>query len=255
MNQSKKKECKVSIILPNYNSSETIRETISSILNQTYKNWELIIVDDSSDKTTKSILSKYKKLKKIKILYLKKNKGAAYCRNLAIKKSKSYYIAFIDSDDLWKKNKLNLQINYMQKNNYFFTYTNYKTFKINNPMKKNILVPSKFSFNSFVKNTSIATSTMIVKRSTASKTKFSNTKICEDYYYKCQLLKKIGNAYCHPGFLTEYQIRSNSLQSNRIKNLYWIWRINKNLNRFSILKNLISVLLISFNSLKKYGFR
>jgi len=255
VNLFKKKELKVSIILPNYNSSKTIKETISSILNQTYKNWELIIVDDNSDKITKSILSKYKKLNKIKILYLKKNKGAAYCRNLAIKKSKSYYVAFIDSDDLWQKNKLNLQINFMQKNNYFFTYTNYKTFKINNPIKKTILAPSKFNFNSFVKNTSIATSTMIVKRSIAGKIKFSNTKICEDYYYKCQLLKKIGNAYCYPGCLTEYQIRKDSLQSNRIRNLYWIWKINKSLNRFDILKNLISIFLISFNSLKKYGFR
>ena len=255
MNLFKKKELKVSIILPNYNSSKTIKETISSILNQAYKNWELIIVDDNSDKITKSILFKYKKLNKIKILYLKKNKGAAYCRNLAIKKSKSYYVAFIDSDDLWQKNKLNLQINFMQKNNYFFTYTNYKTFKINNPIKKTILAPSKFNFNSFVKNTSIATSTMIVKRSIAGKIKFSNTKICEDYYYKCQLLKKIANAYCYPGCLTEYQIRKDSLQSNHIRNLYWIWKINKSLNRFDILKNLISIFLISFNSLKKYGFR
>jgi teichuronic acid biosynthesis glycosyltransferase TuaG len=150
---------------------------------------------------------------------------------------------------------LNLQINFMHKNNYFFTYTNYITFKINKPTKKTILVPSKFNFNSFVKNTSIATSTMIVKRSISLKIKFSNTKICEYYYYKCQLLKKIGNAYLYPGCLTEYQIRSDSLQSNRIRNLYWVWKINKNLNNFNILKNLISIFLISFNSLKKYGFR
>jgi teichuronic acid biosynthesis glycosyltransferase TuaG len=250
-----KKELKVSIILPNYNSSKTIKETISSVLNQTYKNWELIIVDDNSDKKTKSILFKFKKFKKIKIFYLNKNKGAAYCRNLAIKKSKSYYIAYIDSDDLWKKNKLNLQINFMQKNDYFFTYTHYKTFKINKPIKKTILVPGKFNFDTFVKNTSIATSTMIVRRSTVGKIKFLNTKICEDYYYKCQLLKKIGNAYCYPACLTEYQIRKDSLQSNRIRNLYWIWKINKSFNRFNILKNLISIFFISLNSLKKYGFR
>ena len=249
------KEPKVSIILPNYNSSKTIIVTINSILQQTYKNWEIVIIDDCSDKKTKNILSKYKKIKKIKISYLTKNKGAAYCRNLAIKRSKSDYIAFIDSDDLWEKNKLKLQINFMQKNNFLFTYTHFRTFKTNSSIKNTVQVPSKFNFNSFVKNTSIATSTMIVKRSTASKTKFSNTKICEDYYYKCQLLKKIGNAYCYPGFLTEYQIRSNSLQSNRIKNLYWIWRINKNLNRFSVLKNLISIFFISLNSFKKYGFR
>ena len=255
MNLSGKKELKVSIILPNYNSSKTIKETISSVLNQTYKNWELIIVDDNSDKETKSILSKFKKFKKIKIFYLGKNKGAAYCRNFAIKKSNSYFVAYIDSDDLWKRNKLNLQINFMQKNNYFFTYTNYKTFKINKPIKKTILAPSKFNFDSFVKNTSIATSTMIVRRSVAGKIKFSNTKICEDYYYKCQLLKKIGNAYCYPACLTEYQIRKDSLQSNRIRNLYWIWKINKSFNRFNFFKNLTSIFFISLNSLKKYGFR
>ena len=255
MSLFKNKETKVSIILPNYNSSKTIHKTISSIVNQTYKNWELIIVDDNSDKLTKNILSKYKKEKKIKIYFLHKNKGAAYCRNLAIKKSRSDYIAFIDSDDLWKKNKLKVQINFMKKNNYYFTYTYYKTFNLGNPIKKNIIVPNKFNFKSFIRNTSIATSTMIVKRLTANNIKFSNTKICEDYYYKCQLLKKIGYAYCCRNYLSEYQIRKGSLQSNRMRNLYWIWKINKNLNQFNILNNLISVFFISFNSIKKYGLR
>ena len=250
-----KKESKVSIILPNYNSSKTIKKTVNSIVNQSYKNWELIIVDDNSDKLTKNILSKYKNKKKIKIYFLHKNKGAAYCRNLAIKKSKSDYLAFIDSDDLWRTNKLKIQINFMKKNNHFFTYTYYKTFKLSNPIKKNIIVPDKFNFKSFIRNTSIATSTMIVKRSIANNIKFSNTKICEDYFYKCQLLKKINYAYCCQRYLSEYQIRKGSLQSNRIRNLYWIWKINKNLNQFNILDNLISVFFISFNSIKKYGFR
>ena len=250
-----KKFPKVAIILPNFNSEKTIEATLKSIIQQSYKNWQLIIVDDNSNSDTKKVLSRFKKIKKIKIFYLKKNKGAAYCRNLAIKKSSSDYVAFIDSDDLWKKNKLKLQINFMQKNNYYFTYTNYKTFKINKLIKNTILVPNKFNFESFVKNTSISTSTMVVKRSVANRIKFSNTKICEDYYYKCQLLKKIGNAYCYPACLTEYQIRKDSLQSNRIRNLYWIWKINKSFNRFNLLKNLISIFLISLNSLKKYGFR
>ena len=254
-NKILRKEPKVSVILPNYNSSGTIVATINSVLQQTYKNWEILIIDDCSDEKTKNIISKFSKKKKIKIIYLKKNKGAAYCRNFAIKKTRSDYIAFIDSDDLWQKNKLKLQINFMQENSYFFTYTNYKTFKTGSFIKSNILVPVKFDFNSFIKNTSIATSTMIVKRSITNKVKFSNTKICEDYYYKCQLLKRVGLAYCYPGYLTEYQIRKGSLQSNRIKNLYWIWKINRQLNRFNVLRNLISVFFISFNSLKKYGFK
>ena len=250
-----KKELKVSIILPNYNSSKTIIATINSVIQQTYKNWELIIVDDCSDTKTKNILFNYKKEKKIRILYSKKNKGAGYSRNLAIKKSNSYYLAFIDSDDLWEKDKLKRQINFMKNNNYDFTYTYYKTFIYNKEIIKNIITPDKFNFKSFTKNTSIATSSMIVKNSLVGRIKFFNTKICEDYYYKCQILKKISYAYCYPFYLMQYRIRKNSLQSNRFKNLYWMWKINKNFNRFSIIKNLISIFYISVNSLKKYGLR
>ena len=96
---------------------------------------------------------------------------------------------------------------------------------------------------------------MIVERNLAGKTKFYNTKICEDYYYKCQLLRKIGYAYCYPNYLSEYRIRNDSLQSSRVRNLYWIWKINKNSNKFNIFDNLISIFFISLNSIKKYGFR
>ena len=91
---------KISIILPNFNSEKYISATINSILYQSYKKWELILVDDCSNKMTIKILRKYYRNKKIKIFYLKKNKGAAYCRNFAIKKSKGDYLAYIDSDDL-----------------------------------------------------------------------------------------------------------------------------------------------------------
>ena len=143
----------------------------------------------------------------------------------------------------------------MKNNNYDFTYTYYKTFTANKKIIKNIVTPNKFNFKSFTKNTSIATSSIIVKKNLVSKIKFFSTKICEDYYYKCQLLKKIGFAYCYPNCLTAYQIRRDSLQSNRMRNLFWIWKINKDLNRLDLFKNLISLFFISFNSVKKYGFR
>ena len=91
MPQKEFKNYKISIILPNYNSSQYISSTIRSILSQTYKNWKLIIVDDNSDKKTKIELSKFKKNKKIKIIWLKKNKGAAFCRNLAIRSSREEF--------------------------------------------------------------------------------------------------------------------------------------------------------------------
>ena len=96
---------------------------------------------------------------------------------------------------------------------------------------------------------------MIIKKTSIGNTKFSNTKICEDYFFKCQILKKVNYAYCLSENLTKYRIRKNSLQSNKIRNLYWIWYINKNFNQLNFFNNLISLLYISFNSLKKYGFK
>ena len=145
----------------------------------------------------------------------------------------------------------------MIKNNYHFTYTNYLPFrsaKKQNNLKE--IKPAKhFTYEKFTRNTSIATSTMIIKKSSVGNTKFSNTKICEDYFFKCQILKKVHYAYCLSKNLVKYRVRKNSLQSNKIRNLYWIWYINKNYNQLSFFDNLMSLLCISISSLKKYGFK
>ena len=165
-------QIKVNIVLPNYNSGEIILETLDSILSQTFKNWQLIIVDDNSNLNNKKLLKKYSKHKKIKIIWLKKNKGAGFCRNIAMRYSKSDYIAFIDSDDIWHKDKLFKQLNFMLKNNFDFTYTNYLPFKTKNNQfdkhyyMKQITPPKDFNFNSYIKNTSISTATMIIKSKT-----------------------------------------------------------------------------------------
>jgi len=246
------KKTEVDIILPNYNSLEFIDKTIQSVINQSFENWRLIIIDDFSDIKTRRKIKKYEKLKKIKIYWLKKNRGAAYCRNLAINKSNSKYLAFIDSDDIWEKNKLKLQVRYMKRNKYDFTYTYYKTFGLK---FKKVSPPVKFNFDSFIKNTSIATSTMIIKRKIAKDVKFTNTTICEDYYFKCKILKKIKSAYCLKDYLTKYRIRENSLQSNKLKNFYWIWKINYKYNKLNFFENLNSLFFISLNSIKKYGLK
>ena len=241
---------KIDIILPNYNSSKFIVKTIDSILKQTYKNWKLIIVDDFSDTKTKNILKKISKRKNIKVFFLNKNHGAGYCRNFAIKKSNSPYVAFIDSDDIWEKNKLKKQIIFMKKNNFSFSYTDYKTF---DEKKRKVNNPSKINYSSFLRNTSIATSTMMIKRNIIGNINFTNTKICEDFFFKCKLLKKVGYAFCLKQYLTKYRIRKNSLQSNNLRNFYWIWKINKKYNKLNIIENFISLTFISINSLKKYG--
>ena len=245
---------RIDIILPNYNSSKYINETIKSVLHQTYKNWRLFIIDDASDKKTQTILKKIKS-KKIKIIYLKKNRGAGYCRNLALKKVNSDFIAFLDSDDIWSKNKLKIQLKFMIKNNYKFSYTNYQTFYHGTKKLKKIRIPLKINFEQFVKNTSIATSTMMIRKKIAKSVKFTNTDICEDYFYKCAILKKVNIAYCLKNFTTKYRIRKNSLQSNKLKNFYWIWKINSEFNKFNFTKNFLSLFSICLSSIRRYGLK
>ena len=245
---------KISIIMPNFNSEKYIKSAINSVLNQTFKKWELIIVDDNSNAQTVKILKNYKN-KKIKLIFLKKNKGAAYCRNLAIKKSTGKYLTFLDSDDIWNKKKLSLQYSFMENNQFTFTYTNYELIDSKDKSLGLVVAPKKFTFNSFIKNTTIGTSTMMIKRSIAQNTRFTNTLICEDYYYKCKLLKKIGSANLLDSVLSKYRIRKDSLQSNKIRNFIWMWKINKKYNKFSFFLNLKSLSLITINSLIKYGLK
>jgi len=258
------KEESIDIILPNYNSSQYLEQTINSVICQSLQNWKLIIVDDCSDEKTKKILNQYSHYKNIQMVFLDKNKGAAFCRNLALELSKSEYVAFLDSDDLWTEDKLTKQLNFMKKNNYDFTYTNYTPFVYAETLANmdksnsndNIIKPKKkYDFESFIKDTSIATSTMIIRGDLARKYKFTNTKICEDYFYKCSILKKIGYAYCFDENLMLYRIRRDSLQANKFRNLYWIWKINKGFNKLSFFNNLKSLISISLKSLKKYGFK
>jgi teichuronic acid biosynthesis glycosyltransferase TuaG len=250
------KKKKVDIILPVYNSKKSILDTISSIIKQTYKNWNLIIIDDCSSDGTYEVLKNFKKnfinSNKIFLYRNAKNKGQAFTRNFGLKKAKSTFIAFIDSDDLWDKNKLDRQIRFMLYNKYYFTYTDYKSIK--NNKEKIIKVPNSYNYKNFLKNTSIATSTMIIKKNIINNIFFPQLRLCEDFYFKCKVLKKT-MAYKYSGVYSYYKLRNNSLQSNRIKVLLAVWNINKNLNKINFFDNLISIFFISFNSLKKYGFR
>ena len=135
----------ITIILPNYNSEKYLDDTLKSIISQSYKDWNLKIVDDNSNIKTLNILKRYENEKNFEITYFKNNMGAGYCRNLAIKNTNSKYIAFIDSDDIWEKNKLLNQLNFMEKNNFMFTFTSYSPFKSINGKKifKKKIIPNK----------------------------------------------------------------------------------------------------------------
>ena len=256
--ESNNKKPSVDIILPNYNKGEFLEESIQSIIHQTYKNWNLFIIEDGSQDNSKIILNKFKNYNNIKIIYLSKNKGVSFCRNLGIRLSNSEYISFIDADDYWTHNKLKEQIFFMEKFNYNFTYTDYTPFlekKNKKIFKKQVSAPNSFDYNQFIHNTSIGMSSVIIKRSIIGTTKFPKVKICEDYFFKCEILKKNKTAVKLNQNTMFYRISKNSLQSNKLKNLYWVWYINKNYNQLSFFKNLKSLLFIVTSSIKRYGIK
>ena len=115
----------VSIIMPSYNTAPYIAKSIQSVIDQTYKDWELIIVDDCSKDNTDEVIKPYLNDARIKYLENDRNSGAAVSRNRALREAKGRWIAFLDSDDLWMPKKLEKQIAFMEKNGYHFSYTNY----------------------------------------------------------------------------------------------------------------------------------
>ena len=121
----------VSIVMPSFNTASFITQTIESVLAQSYKNWELLIVDDCSTDNTDEIVYPFLVDKRIRYLKNKENSGAADSRNRALREAKGKWIAFLDSDDLWLPDKLEKQISFMEENNYHFSYTNYYEIDIN----------------------------------------------------------------------------------------------------------------------------
>lgn len=120
----------VSVIMPSFNTEKYINYSINSVLGQTYKNFELIIVDDCSSDNSVDVIKKYDD-PRIKLIVNKCNKGAAFSRNIALIKSRGEWIAFLDSDDIWEPKKLEEQIKFMRELNCWFSYTDYKEFKDN----------------------------------------------------------------------------------------------------------------------------
>ena len=248
----------VDVILPNYNKAEFLEEAINSVITQTYKNWHLYIIDDNSSDNSEKIIDKFSNLKNVTIIKLQKNKGPSFCRNYALRISKSKYISFIDSDDSWLSDKLEKQIYFMEKHNLSFTYTDYTPFFENfgkKKIKKKTFLKDHFNYRTFIRNSSINTTTMIIARSILGSHRFRKIKLLEDYLFKCKLLKDNNVAKKLNEDLAFYRILNKSRSSQRLKNIYWLWYTNKNYNKLNFFDNIISIFFISINSIKKYGIK
>ena len=218
----------VSIITPVYNCEKFLEECIQSVLNQSFKGWELILVDDCSIDSSASIIEKYASLdSRIKVFSLKENVGAGVARNKGIEIAKKRFIAFLDSDDYWSKNKLQLQIDFMIKENIEFSYTNFIELDKNDDFGKIILPPRKVTSFSLLFNNYIKTLTAIYDTKRIGKIYMPAYRKRQDWGLWFNILNKTEEAYCFSESLAFYRVRKESMSSskfNLVKHNYWVYK-------------------------------
>ncbi len=232
----------VSIITPLYNSEEYIEETILSVLNQTYKNWEMLIIDDCSTDNGVEVVNKYIGDKRIKYYKLKVNGGAAICRNKGIELANGEFIAFLDSDDLWKKEKLEKQINFMKNNNCSISFTEYEEID-ENSNKLNILIKSPrkpVTYRRYLLTNPIGCLTGMYNVKKLGKVYMPLMRNREDTGFWLNILKK-DKAYSLNENLADYRIRRNSLSFNKYKLIKFHWNLYRNVEKLSIMESLFYI--------------
>jgi glycosyltransferase involved in cell wall biosynthesis len=208
----------VSIITPSYNSAKFIGKTIETIQAQTYTSWELLITDDcSSDNTTEIVWSYMKDDQRIKLFKLAKNSGVAIARNNSIKEAKGRFIAFCDSDDVWKPQKLEKQIKFLLDNDYKFIFCQSEIIDENS----NVIgickrIPKTSYYRTLIINY-IGTSVVLYDTKDIGKMYMSNIKNRQDWILWLDILRKIKYAYCLPEVLSSVRKNKNSLSSNKKK--------------------------------------
>lgn len=218
----------VSIITPVYNAERFVEETIKSVQAQTYTNWEMILVDDLSTDNSESIIKKIQASdSRIKYIKLNENSGAAVARNTAIENARGRYIAFLDSDDLWKSNKLENQIRFMKESCCEFCFSNYEWIdEESKTLNKNIVYNGKYvDYDYLLKQNVIGCLTVVIDRKNIKDIYMPLIKH-EDYATWLKILKnKRIKAFCIDDSLAKYRKSNNSLSSNKIKSAIWTWQI------------------------------
>lgn len=245
----------VSVITPAYNASEYIGETIKSVLDQSYTNWEMLIVDDCSSDNTREIVRGYlEKDSRIKLIEHSENGGVSAARNTALKEAKGDYVAFLDSDDMWHKEKLLKQLAFMEENQYVLTYTGYQKYlSLTKEKGKVIEVPETMTYGQIFYNTAIACLTVMVNKEKAGDFSMPLINHTEDQCTWQSILKKCGcKAYGLNENLALYRVSSNSLTGNKFNAVKKQWNTYRKYHNLSVVKSGIYFAGYVLNALKKH---
>lgn len=248
------KEELVSIIVPVYKAERFIRDTIKTVEAQTYTNWELIFVSDCSpDNSVEVIKAEIKRNTKIKLIELEQNYGAAIARNRGIDIAEGQYIAFLDADDLWEKEKLEKQINFIKENNCAFSFTGYEFADENGIGNGKIVnVPQNINYKQALKNTTISTITVMFDMRKLEKEliKMPNIK-SEDTATWWKILKSGYIAYGLNERLSYYRRTEGTLSSNKIEAIKRIWYLYRKQEKLSIVYSLYNFCFYAINAVRR----
>lgn len=241
-----------SIITPSYNSKSHITAAIESVIAQTYQNWEMIIVDDHSQDSTVEIIKKYQKNDaRIKLFRLQENVGAAEARNIGLRKAGGRFIAFLDSDDLWRPDKLEKQLAFMTKNNIEFSFTSYDRITENGNYINTVKVPKVITYKKFLKNTIIGTLTVMLNKEIIGKIEMPNIPTSHDMALWCNLLKSGFSAYGMQENLAKYRVVANSNTAKKWKAALDVWRIYRDHEKLSFIESGYNFIFYSINAVLK----
>ena len=239
----------VSIILPYYKKLKYFNRTYTSIVGQTYKNIEIIIIYDDED------LSDLVKIKKIlknntRLIVNNKNLGAGLSRNKGIKISKGKYIAFIDSDDTWIKNKLSHQIKFMENKKLMFTHCSYNIIDENNLIIGKRIARKLLTYKKLLKSCDIGLSTVVINKKLIKKHKFPNIKTKEDFvlWLKISRNNKIIGI---EKVMMNWQKSKDSLSSNLLQKFFDGFKVYNKYMKFNFFKSLFFLFMLSVNFLRK----
>ena len=238
--------------MPYYKKKSFFLESINSALNQTYQNTEIIIVyDDTDDADFKYICDVQKLDSRIKIIKNNYNMGAGLSRNEGILYSKGSYVAFLDCDDLWIKDKLEKQLHFMKNNKVSFSYTSYYVINYKNEIIKKKTPPQKITFSNLLLDCQIGLSTVMIDRKLINNDcKFPNLKTKEDLVLWLLISKKT-DLHGIELPLTKWRKLNDSLSANSLQKLIDGFNVYNKYMKFNYLKSLYFLMILSINFLKK----
>lgn len=209
----------VSIIIPTYNCEKFIGKTLQSVLNQSYSNWEIILVDDASTDNTVTIIKEFAQDdNRIKLTRLENNSGNGFARNIALQNASGRYIAFLDADDLWAPLKLEKQISFLQSHKLPFTFSFYDCIdEQGNNLNRRVEAPLSLSYNQLFYCNYVGNLTAIYDVEFFGKIKIEATQKRQDWRLWLTILKQIKTAQPVPESLAFYRIRKDSISSSKFK--------------------------------------